>query len=65
MKTNVESMEDEMDSLVRNMDNIATQSHKVNLSLADKRSQIDKLVRVRRLLKRLEFIFDLPNRLRR
>ena len=35
----------------------------VNGSLADKRSQIDTLVRSRRLLKRLEFLFELPKKL--
>ena len=35
----------------------------VNSSLAAKRAQIDKLVRARRLLKRLEFLFELPRKL--
>ena len=56
-------MESEMDALVVNMDAIAAKSRVVNESLAGKRHEIDKLVRVRRLLKRLEFIFELPARL--
>ena len=64
MKTNVESMESEMQGLVSSMDAISKCSSAVNSSLADTRSNIDKLVRVRRLLKRLEFIFELPQRLR-
>uniref|UniRef100_A0A7S2S0E2 Vacuolar protein sorting-associated protein 51 homolog n=1 Tax=Rhizochromulina marina TaxID=1034831 RepID=A0A7S2S0E2_9STRA len=63
MKQNVESMEGEMDILVASMDEIADKSEHINSSLASKRSQIDKLVRVRRLLKRLEFFFELPQRL--
>lgn len=63
MKENVESMEEEMDTLVASMDEIADKSERINSSLASKRSQIDKLVRVRRLLKRLEFFFELPQRL--
>ena len=51
MKHNVESMKSEMDTLVGNMNAIAESSDSVNSSLADKRKKIDKLVRVRRLLK--------------
>ena len=53
-----------MQGLVSSMDAISKCSSAVNSSLADTRSNIDKLVRVRRLLKRLEFIFELPQRLR-
>ena len=63
MKNDVDLMEVEMDALVANMDSIATKSSVVNESLAGKRHKIDKLVRVRRLLKRLEFMFELPSRL--
>ncbi|CAN0272444.1 unnamed protein product, partial [Phaeothamnion confervicola] len=63
MKQNVESMEAEMGSLVKNMDRIGESSAKINGKLAGKRERIDKLVRVRRLLKRLEFLFELPQKL--
>jgi len=63
MKENVGGMEGEMTSLSAAMADIDATSAKVNASLADKRSQIDKLVRARRLLKRLEFLFELPKKL--
>ncbi|KAH8075820.1 hypothetical protein JL720_10530 [Aureococcus anophagefferens] len=63
MKDNVGGMEGEMTSLSAAMADIDATSAKVNASLADKRSQIDKLVRARRLLKRLEFLFELPKKL--
>jgi len=63
MKGDVESMEAEVDSLVQKMDGIAHASLGVNETLAGKRSRIDKLVRVRRLLTRLEVIFNLPAKL--
>lgn len=45
------------------MDAIAKSSGELDLVLQDKRSQVDKLVRVRRLLNRLEFLSELPERL--
>ena len=63
MKQDVEKMDSEMDVLVSNMENIAAKSSIVNESLSGKRGKIDKLVRVRRLLKRLEIIFELPRQL--
>jgi hypothetical protein len=45
------------------MDKIADKSSAVNSSLAGKRNEIDKLVRVRRLLQRLEFVVVLPEKL--
>ncbi|KAJ8610852.1 hypothetical protein CTAYLR_006476 [Chrysophaeum taylorii] len=63
MQRNVSAMEDEMRSLTTTMADIDSMSTAVNSSLADKRAQIDKLVRARRLLKRLEFLFELPRKL--
>lgn len=63
MQQNVSAMEDEMKALTVTMAEIDTMSGSVNASLADKRAQIDKLVRARRLLKRLEFLFELPRKL--
>lgn len=63
MQENVQAMEGEMLSLTTTMADIDIMSASVNSSLADKRSQIDKLVRARRLLKRLEFLFELPRKL--
>ncbi|KDO35520.1 hypothetical protein SPRG_00367 [Saprolegnia parasitica CBS 223.65] len=64
MKTNVETMESEVKRVVESMDKITLQSENVGNALAPFRSKVEKLVGVRRLLKRLEFIFQLPQRLK-
>lgn len=63
MKTNVASMEDEVAKVVGSMDVITERSESINVALAPHRSKVEKLIGVRRLLKRLEFIFELPQRL--
>ncbi|TMW56557.1 hypothetical protein Poli38472_006567 [Pythium oligandrum] len=63
MKTNVASMEHEVEKVVKSMDVITGKSESINVALAPHRSKVEKLIGVRRLLKRLEFIFDLPQRL--
>jgi len=65
MKNNVNDMKAEMDALVKNMEGIASRMQVVNSFLGDKRAKVDKLVSVRRLLKRLDFLFDLPINLNR
>jgi len=64
MKHNVESMENDMVCLSRSVGKIDLTSGKINDSLAENRGRVDTLVRVRRLLKRLEFLFELPENLR-
>ncbi|OQS00345.1 fat-free family protein [Thraustotheca clavata] len=64
MKTNVETMESEVKRVVESMDKITLQSENVGNALAPFRSKVEKLVGVRRLLKRLDFIFQLPQRLK-
>ncbi|CAK4143663.1 unnamed protein product [Aphanomyces euteiches] len=64
MKSNVETMETEVKKVVDNMDKITVQSQSIGDALAPFRSKVEKLVGVRRLLKRLEFIFQLPQRLK-
>lgn len=56
-------MEDEVERVVASMDVITAKSESINVALAPHRSEVEKLIGVRRLLKRLEFIFDLPQRL--
>lgn len=56
-------MEDEVERVVASMDVITAKSESINVALAPHRSKVEKLIGVRRLLKRLEFIFDLPQRL--
>lgn len=65
MKNNVNDMKAEMDSLAKNMEGIASRMQVVNSFLGGKRAKVDKLVSVRRLLKRLDFLFDLPINLNR
>lgn len=64
MKHNVETMEDEMHHMVKSMDEISTLSHGIHDRLASKRLAVEKYVNVRRLLQRLEFLFQLPQQLR-
>ncbi|CAM9791582.1 unnamed protein product [Pylaiella littoralis] len=63
MAQNVEGMETEMTDLKSSMDRIADSSATVNNSLESNRSKMDKLVRVRRLLQRLDFLLQLPQKL--
>jgi hypothetical protein len=63
MKTNVAAMDGDMEAVKTKMESISTKSIELDLSLAEKRSQVDKLVRVSRLLRRLEFLSELPERL--
>ncbi|KAG7400834.1 Vacuolar protein sorting-associated protein 51 [Phytophthora boehmeriae] len=63
MKNNVASMEDEVGRVVASMDTITAKSESINVALAPQRSKVEKLIGVRRLLKRFEFIFELPQRL--
>ena len=52
MKTNVEAMDSDMDSVKVKMESIAKKTSLIDQSLAPKRAQIDKLVRIKRLLNR-------------
>ncbi len=54
-----------MKNVVDNIDAIGTKCKSVNDHLAEKRGKVDKLVGVRRLLNRFEFLFELPERLNR
>jgi len=64
MKTKVETMEEEMEKLTTNMEKISKSTSELESRFNPNRQKIEKLVRVRRLLKRLEFLFELPKRLR-
>ena len=65
MKDQVENMEAEMSKLLANMNNIATNCSVIETRFKPNRSEIEKLVGVRGLLKKLEFLFELPTRLRK
>ena len=63
MKTNVEAMDDDMNAVTSKMECIITTTTRLDSTLTAKRSHIDKLVRIKRLLTRLEFLSELPERL--
>lgn len=63
MKENVEAMENEMQHLRSNMEDVSQNSESLENALHDKRTKINKLVRVKRLLHRLDFLSELPQRL--
>ena len=65
MKSNVESMESEMANLNDNMSGISQQCTEITEALGPNRDKIRRLTNVHNLLKRLQFIFDLPTRLNR
>ena len=65
MKDSVGDMESAMQRLVTDMRAMGGSSALVNEHLQENRSKIEKLVGVKRLLLKLEFLFELPMRLRR
>eukprot|EP00053_Salpingoeca_punica_P015908 m.147747 g.147747 ORF g.147747 m.147747 type:complete len:917 (+) comp16829_c2_seq1:104-2854(+) len=64
MKGQVENMDDAMTSLHSKMQAIAKTSAKIDETLAPKRNQILKLSSSHSLLKKLQFLFELPSRLK-
>ncbi|CDH48840.1 vacuolar protein sorting-associated protein 51homolog [Lichtheimia corymbifera JMRC:FSU:9682] len=65
MKSNVESMESEMSRLNDSMNSITQQCTNITNALGPNREKIQRLTNVHNLLKRLQFIFELPDRLGR
>jgi hypothetical protein len=63
MKVNVESMESDMSDVRTKMEAISTASTSLDNSLVPNRDRVDKLVRLKRLLERLGFLSELPERL--
>ncbi|CAG8674102.1 9994_t:CDS:10 [Funneliformis caledonium] len=63
MKSNVENMESEMDQLSQSIKNISNVTTSVNSALGPKRDKIRQLTGVHDLLKKIQFIFELPTRL--
>ncbi|KAI9283809.1 hypothetical protein BC943DRAFT_327099 [Umbelopsis sp. AD052] len=63
MKSNVEDMETEMDRLRDHMSKVTAHSSTIDKELAPRRDKIRQLDGVHNLLKKLQFIFELPNRL--
>ncbi|XP_069501046.1 vacuolar protein sorting-associated protein 51 homolog isoform X2 [Ambystoma mexicanum] len=63
MKNDFKKMEDEMDCLANNMASITEFSGSISSTLQDQHEQITKLSGVHTLLRKLQFLFELPARL--
>ncbi|KMZ64491.1 Fat-free-like protein [Zostera marina] len=63
MKNNIVGMEANMEQLLDKIISVQTKSDTVNTSLFEKREHIEKLHRTRSLLRKIQFIYDLPTRL--
>ncbi|XP_077403121.1 vacuolar protein sorting-associated protein 51 homolog [Vanacampus margaritifer] len=63
MKNDFKKMEDEMDCLSANMATITDFSARISGTLEDQHAQITKLSGVHTLLRKLQFLFELPARL--
>lgn len=54
-----------MSSLLERIQVVSSLTDTIGSNLDSNRGKVDKLVSVRRLLKKLQFLFDLPSRLQR
>jgi hypothetical protein len=63
MKDTVEDMEQKVQSLTESVASISTTSDSIDRNLAAGRAKIENLSGTRRLLKKIEFLFQLPSRL--
>ncbi|XP_064382832.1 vacuolar protein sorting-associated protein 51 homolog isoform X2 [Halichondria panicea] len=63
MKDDFQHLEDDMGTLGARMDDITTSSNSINSALEDRKKEISKLCGVNYLLKKLQFLFELPTRL--
>lgn len=64
MKTDVEMMEGEMNNLNSKMNLIADKATSLEASFQPNRSEVEKLLHLSKLLKKLDFLFSLPVRLK-
>jgi hypothetical protein len=65
MRNDVAELEGDMVLLAEAIVSVSSQSDLVNASLEKRRHSIEQLTSVRRLLKKLQFMFELPSRMRR
>lgn len=65
MKRDFHKMEDEMEKLTKNVQSVSTLSLEINDAMHTNRQRIQKLSGVHSLLKKLQFLFELPTRLNR
>ena len=54
-----------MSSLREKVQSVSSTTNAIGTSLDANRTKVNKLVSVKRLLKKLQFLFDLPSRLQR
>ncbi|KAL8137228.1 hypothetical protein V2J09_003229 [Rumex salicifolius] len=65
MKNNISGMETNMEQLLEKILSVQSRSAGVNTSLFEKREHIERLHRTRNLLRKVQFIYDLPEQLAR
>ncbi|EFJ29128.1 hypothetical protein SELMODRAFT_440937 [Selaginella moellendorffii] len=65
MKDNVAGMESNMQQLLEKVTAVRTKSDNINASLFERRGRIEELNGTRSLLRKVQFVFDLPKRLRK
>uniref|UniRef100_A0A1D1ZEC0 Vacuolar protein sorting-associated protein 51 homolog n=2 Tax=Anthurium amnicola TaxID=1678845 RepID=A0A1D1ZEC0_9ARAE len=65
MKNNITGMETNMEQLLEKIMSVQSKSDGVNTSLFAKREHIEKLHRTRNFLRKIQFIYDLPGRIRK
>lgn len=63
MRSDFKKMEDEMENLVSFMSDITTFNDKINTTFRSKRSEISRLSGINNLLRKLQFVFELPSKL--
>jgi recombinational DNA repair ATPase RecF len=63
MRSDFKKMEEEMECLVVSMGEITEFNDKINCSFKDKRKELSRLSDIDTLLKKLQFLFDLPSKL--
>ncbi|KAK7356331.1 hypothetical protein VNO80_15600 [Phaseolus coccineus] len=63
MKSNISGMETNMEQLLEKIMSVQSRSDSVNTSLFDKREHIEEVHRTCNLLRKVQFIYDLPDRL--
>ncbi|KAB2616317.1 vacuolar protein sorting-associated protein 51-like protein [Pyrus ussuriensis x Pyrus communis] len=63
MKSNIVGMEANMEQVLQKIMSVQSRSDGVNTSLSEKREHVEKLHRTRNLLRKVQFIYDLPARL--
>jgi hypothetical protein len=64
MKKDFKTMEDEMTHLISTMSTINTNNHQIHLTLDSRRSEIRKLTSIHILLQKLQYLFQLPTKLK-